>query len=381
MIIQCPQCQSRFKLPLEKAKAGGTKVRCTKCKSIFFITPPGTPEAAADKNPGAKANEDWADFYNADKQESGISDPEKESVDYFGDNFDAAEFFAQGDGDDNFFLNGEPAPEGILDEGTDVSFPQITPASGPIDSGDDLPKVENAAPPDIRQEVFSEPPQEQDAEERMPGLSLAEEEPPPPPMDFSRDVKLSHLPSIPESLPDSVRRKPSSAGPLLVLLLLLILSAGGFFLYQQDLLPDNLQPWKKKQQVLPEAADLRLGEVSGYHETNSREGSLFVVTGKVVNHGLEARAGIQVSGFVNDRSGTTIARQAAYCGNPFSRSELHSLSFERMAERMNNQFGEVLSNINIEPGKSVPFVIVFRGVPEEVAEFGVEVVDSKPVAK
>ncbi len=40
MIIQCEACQTRFRLAAEKVKPGGTKVRCSKCKTIFTVVPP-----------------------------------------------------------------------------------------------------------------------------------------------------------------------------------------------------------------------------------------------------------------------------------------------------------------------------------------------------
>jgi predicted Zn finger-like uncharacterized protein len=39
MIIQCEACQTRFRLADEKIKAGGTKVRCSKCKEVFTVMP------------------------------------------------------------------------------------------------------------------------------------------------------------------------------------------------------------------------------------------------------------------------------------------------------------------------------------------------------
>ena len=40
MIVQCEACQTRFRLADEKIKATGTKVRCSKCKVVFTVTPP-----------------------------------------------------------------------------------------------------------------------------------------------------------------------------------------------------------------------------------------------------------------------------------------------------------------------------------------------------
>ncbi|BCA78972.1 DUF3426 domain-containing protein [Desulfuromonas sp. AOP6] len=46
MIIQCSECQARFKLADEKIKAEGTKVRCSKCRHIFTVYPPESEETS-----------------------------------------------------------------------------------------------------------------------------------------------------------------------------------------------------------------------------------------------------------------------------------------------------------------------------------------------
>ena len=45
MIVQCEACETRFRLADEKIKAGGTKVRCSKCKQVFTVLP-AEPEPA-----------------------------------------------------------------------------------------------------------------------------------------------------------------------------------------------------------------------------------------------------------------------------------------------------------------------------------------------
>ena len=40
MIIKCENCSTSFKLPDDKIKPEGTKVRCSKCKSVFTVYPP-----------------------------------------------------------------------------------------------------------------------------------------------------------------------------------------------------------------------------------------------------------------------------------------------------------------------------------------------------
>ena len=74
-------------------------------------------------------------------------------------------------------------------------------------------------------------------------------------------------------------------------------------------------------------------------------------------------------------------QQTVFCGNPMDEETLRSLPFARIEERMNNQFGDNLSNLNVAPDGSIPFTVVFRNLPEKMAEFTIEVVDSRPAAK
>ncbi|MCM2264729.1 MAG: zinc-ribbon domain-containing protein [Desulfuromonadales bacterium] len=45
MIITCEECRARFRMADEKLKPGGTKVRCSKCKHVFTVLPPESPQA------------------------------------------------------------------------------------------------------------------------------------------------------------------------------------------------------------------------------------------------------------------------------------------------------------------------------------------------
>src|SRR5690606_38249213 len=46
VIDRCERCETRFKLDESRIPARGARVRCSRCKHAFFVTPPGaTPEA------------------------------------------------------------------------------------------------------------------------------------------------------------------------------------------------------------------------------------------------------------------------------------------------------------------------------------------------
>jgi predicted Zn finger-like uncharacterized protein len=43
MIVTCPQCQTRFRIPDERVTAKGVKVRCTRCRHTFRVSRPTEP--------------------------------------------------------------------------------------------------------------------------------------------------------------------------------------------------------------------------------------------------------------------------------------------------------------------------------------------------
>lgn len=58
MIVQCPECQTKYNLPDSKLSDSGTKVRCSRCTHTFTAYPGGakpTPEPAPAPQPEAKA--------------------------------------------------------------------------------------------------------------------------------------------------------------------------------------------------------------------------------------------------------------------------------------------------------------------------------------
>jgi predicted Zn finger-like uncharacterized protein len=48
MIVTCPQCQTRFRIPDERVTAKGVKVRCTRCRHTFRVSRPAEPVEAAE---------------------------------------------------------------------------------------------------------------------------------------------------------------------------------------------------------------------------------------------------------------------------------------------------------------------------------------------
>ena len=51
MVVQCPTCQSKFRIADEKVTDRGVRVRCTSCKNVFQVRKPGAA-ASAEPAPG-----------------------------------------------------------------------------------------------------------------------------------------------------------------------------------------------------------------------------------------------------------------------------------------------------------------------------------------
>ncbi len=121
--------------------------------------------------------------------------------------------------------------------------------------------------------------------------------------------------------------------------------------------------------------------MSGQFVENSAAGTLFVIEGRVKNEFREPRSAIAVRGILYDPSGKPVMRKKVYCGNRLNEQELRTLSLDQINERLANQFGDSLSNLDVAPNVDLPFTIVFANLPANLAEFNVEVAESTPGSK
>ena len=60
MIVTCASCFTKFNLDESKIPPQGAKVRCSRCKHVFFVVPPEAPkeEIVADFESFAKAHKE-----------------------------------------------------------------------------------------------------------------------------------------------------------------------------------------------------------------------------------------------------------------------------------------------------------------------------------
>jgi hypothetical protein len=66
-----------------------------------------------------------------------------------------------------------------------------------------------------------------------------------------------------------------------------------------------------------------------------------------------------------------------FCGNNVSLFQLQVSSREELESSLNARVGVITNNTYVKPGKSVPFMVAFYSPPDEVKEFGLEVIQAK----
>lgn len=142
---------------------------------------------------------------------------------------------------------------------------------------------------------------------------------------------------------------------------------------------DVLRTWYTRiRTYLPvgtqETGSIQFSDLNSYFVPGGKgQNSAFVIEGNATNHYGTACKFIQVKGTLFDAKGDRAAEQTAYCGNILKRQEIQNSTPDRIQEILQRPSGAALSNLSIEPGKSIPFMLVFPNPPENVSEFSVEI--------
>ena len=392
MIIQCPKCLTKFKIDDSKVKDEGTKVRCAKCKEVFVVTkeepspppPPAQPEVSFEK------------------EEVDISfgpPPEEEEKE-----------------ETSFKIGGGFGEEIAKDVPPDFSFGEIPEESATgVEGKGVVPEFSGMAYGDVS---FSEP------EETSPKAGG-------PPSDFEFKGEESAFGNVEFKEEDTSLEVPHGeafkASAETVVLAPTVKTEevsnkvlpqsgvafqenvvqGGFDENEfQDDFQEELPMGSEKETrrsfirtlsifalicvvvAVPlwylwtnykgaESGQINLAELNGYYTQNAEAGNIFVITGMAVNNTNKARSFFQVKGILFSKKGEKLIQKEVFCGNVFSSKELTTLPRAKLEADLINKVGSKLSNINLAPGKSVPFTIIFFDLPQETAEFSVEVVGSQ----
>ncbi len=175
--------------------------------------------------------------------------------------------------------------------------------------------------------------------------------------------------------------KKKSRKSLILLLIIALLLAGLYAMtllgikvpYVSDLVNGNTQQVVDSQGT----AQLKTDNIDSKFITNKNDGRLFVITGKVVNQYDHARGAILIKGNIFARGGKLIKGKSSYCGNILSDLDLGAKPFAEIQKYLSNKAGNNgTGSLKVEPGKNIPFMIAFEGLPADIEEFSVELIHS-----
>jgi hypothetical protein len=240
----------------------------------------------------------------------------------------------------------------------------------------DLEKYETASPDDLKGLLG-----EDEAPQAPPEKGEPEEVPAEAGEEAHEADEGPDLPEIPPApAPEKARRSPLL---LIILFVILLIIAGALavFFWAPGLIPDSLsglKPTDNKALTDAGVRRLKFPSVEGAFVESASSGQLFVIQGTVRNEYPGTRSFILLKGTILNEKGQSVKKQMAFAGNPITEDRIKTLPFEQIKKIMKNRLGSGKKNANIPPGGSLPFTIVFEGLPENLGEFTVEAVSSSP---
>lgn len=371
MIIQCPSCLAKFKIDDSKIKDEGTKVRCAKCKEVFLVTKEEAPVAPTPP-PELPSEKQEFDFSFAPSAE----EEKMETPLGFGGGFDEEpkrEEETKEEKGAGIDFGGLAYGEVSFSEPEEASPKTEETPSGPDFKAEGLPYGEfefkeegpHFEPP--QEEAFGDiaitppppqPVQEEPAfKEELPAPALFEEEQ--PSTGFEEE-------GFPEEFPTEFKKEKRRSFLKIVLSFVIICAVAAVPLWYL---------WKGYKTA--ETGEITLADLNGYYTQNAEAGNIFVITGRAVNNTNKARSFFQVKGILFNKKGEKIAQKEVFCGNIFATKEITTLPRAKIESDLKNKVGPSLSNINIAPGKSVQFTVVFFDLPADMSEFSAEVTGSQ----
>lgn len=179
-----------------------------------------------------------------------------------------------------------------------------------------------------------------------------------------------------DPLPELGRKRSRSKLWLALVLFLLLGGAGAggyyYFLHDREAPPSEADIAKKVEL-------LTMRNVRQYNVLNEKVGKVFVIEGRVVNEFPEPKELIALEGAIYDKDKKPLAVKKQLAGTQLSLFQLQVLSEKEMEAFLNNKVEILTNNTNVPPGGEVPFMILFYDPPDDVAEFGVKIVDVKNV--
>jgi len=314
MIIKCKKCNSGFNFNENLLKKEGSTVRCSVCRNVFKVFPPEP------------------DIFEMPRDEEFSNTAMEETV----------------------ALDSPP----VLDD--------IEQDSNKKDNGYSFDKAfEDAIEEVSEDEAFNEFDDEQIAYQ-------------------DEDDELLDEESGRSSLRIHETKKKGRSKILLISLLtilLFIIAALVIFFFAPGILPGSFNSIKPvTKETIDDSGTKRLNfeGVNGSFTKSEKSGQIYIIKGSVINNDQKNRSYILLKGAILDGAGKVIKQETAYAGNTFTDYQLMQMPLEDMKNSLKNRNGTDNADVDIKPGSSVPFMIIFSDLPDNLSEFTVEALSSSP---
>ena len=339
MIIECKQCGSKFKLDEGLLREEGSKVRCSVCKGVFKAYPKAATPAADVKR---KVVDQRLGKTVTLETQLGLEESGPKPV--MGDTFEAE------------------LEKALQKEAETIKIEAISPDEIPDEEEEELKF-------DFDEGSKSWPEGE---ETPSPTLPLPREE-----------EKITEAPGKPAKAVQKKAKKGGLSRFLAIVVIVVLLLTGGaaaLFYFAPEQVPDSLTSYLgvggKPEVRDPGVRRLSFKSVNGKFCQSSKAGNLFCVQGMVLNNYPGSRSFIRVKGSLLDEKGVAVKQKLAFAGNTFTENELKDMSLEQINQDLANRTGKGNANVNVKPQASIPFMIVFEELPDNLSEFTVEAVSS-----
>ncbi|HKI47726.1 MAG TPA: DUF3426 domain-containing protein [Desulfobacteria bacterium] len=356
MVVQCESCQTEFNLDESLLKKEGTKVRCSRCRHVFKAYPssPTLPDEADEGDDVLGGPAPMASAENADES---IDEVVSETEKGFGEEED-----------------GSAGAE--LESDLDLIYRDV------FSEGENRSRDEETEPEDKIDDMFQEASrgEEELAKSPAPVFPAMDE------MEEDRPRVKKEKPAKPKPKSESPSKKKSSKSSMTVLipLLFIVLAIGAaYFVWEAKLIPPSVLSMLNMSSDKKEPADagarlLQFGSVNGVFVDTKSSGPLFVIRGMITNKYPQSRRYLKIKGSILDNKGVVVLSKTAYAGNTFSEDELKTLSLDEILKAADNRDGMAKQNLDVASGATIPFMVVFAKLPDDLSEFTVEAVSSSP---
>ncbi len=170
----------------------------------------------------------------------------------------------------------------------------------------------------------------------------------------------------------SRRRQSTASSVIIVVVAVIVLVILGYIAYNFIGGASKSPAMLDKGGVPAEEGKITVQNVKAYFIPKAAAGELLVITGDAVNGFTKPRAAIQVKGVVFGANNQAVVTKTVYAGNQLTKEQLMQMPADKIEASMNNQFGDSLTNLELQPGKTIQFTIVIINPPPESKEFAVE---------